>query len=102
MVEDGAPPHTGEAAVNARRELGFIQFDHPTRSLDLNPIETIWRLLKRWVGMMDRVATSLRELWDQLVEAWDSISIKEINRAIDSMPEQVKAVAASKGGYTKY
>ena len=85
VVEDGAPLHTGKAAVNARRELGFIQFDHPTRSPDLNPIETIWHLLKRRVGMMDRVATSLSELWDQLVEAWDSISTKEA--ATGSLPQ---------------
>lgn len=46
IVEDRAPCHKGSATKQVQESLGIHQLSHPPSSPDLNPIESIWRLLK--------------------------------------------------------
>jgi hypothetical protein len=75
---------------------------HWSRSPDPNAIENLWRQLKLKLGRMNRRATSLDELWEQIQQAWDELDIGMVNRLIDSMEGRRLDVAAAKGGYTRF
>jgi hypothetical protein len=68
---------------------------------DLNPIENIWDMMKWEVGKMPQ-ATSLDELWGQIVVAWNNMTPDIITKLYDSLPRRSKAVRMAKGGPTKY
>ncbi len=42
------------------------------------------------------------ELKRAILEEWDRITLDEVNRQIDSMPERVQAVAEACGGPTRF
>lgn len=102
VVEDGAPPHRGKAAQNARQSYGIKSLAHPPNSPDLNPIEPVWILLKDRVANILGFRSSTEEIWEAVQEAWESITIEEINRHTGKMNPRVAAVAAAKGLHTKF
>jgi transposase len=102
VVEDGAPPHRGKAAREAREKYGIHQLPHPPNSPDLNPIEPIWRLLKKRIDNIPGSRANLETLWKATQAAWDSITVEEINRHTSKMNARVAAVAKAKGYQTKF
>jgi hypothetical protein len=65
-------------------------------SPDLNLIETIWRIVKQRLKNRGPILKSA-ELRRAIKAEWDKITLKEINRAISTMPERVKAVLERDG-----
>ena len=51
---------------------------------------------------MNRRATSLDELWEQIQQAWDEIDIGSVNRVVDTMEERRRDVVAAEGSYTRF
>ena len=80
----------------------------PSYSPDLNPIENIWALLKRWVEKKIKAMVAWKEKVVQDVfiavvkKEWDEIPIAAILMSIKSMPDQVQACINAEGGHTKY
>jgi hypothetical protein len=72
----------------AKRQLGIKCESNPPESPDLNPIETIWRTIKQRLKNRGLILDPT-ELRRAIQEEWDNITLEEINRAIDSMPERV-------------
>lgn len=97
VVEDGAPAHCAQHTKNARATLGIKNLTHPPSSPDLNPIETMWLIVKTKVAAMERQATTLEEQWGQVQVAWDAISIETVNALIDTIAERRDALAKAKG-----
>ena len=68
---------------------------HPAQSPDLNPIESIWQIIKsrlrggRWQSIADFKAAIIRE--------WRRISQAQIRRRISEMPWRCKMLAELKG-----
>jgi DDE superfamily endonuclease len=64
---------------------------NPPQSPDLNPIETIWRLVKQRLKNRSLILDPdvLRRC---IEEEWDKITMDEINEAISTMPDRVTAV----------
>jgi DDE superfamily endonuclease len=101
LVEDNDNAHgtRGKAdnkVKQAKRRLGICWEANPPESPDLNPVETIWRIIKQRLknrGVIDD-PTVLRRAIE--VE-WDKITLKEINKAISTMPDRVAAVRERDG-----
>jgi hypothetical protein len=102
VVEDGAPPHRGQAAKLARKRLGIHSLPHPPNSPDLNPIEPIWRMLKNRVYNTPGSRQSLEHLWAITQSTWDSITVEEVNQHTGKMCARVAAVAKAKGLQTQF
>ena len=81
----------------------------PLYSPDLNPIEHVWKALKKTVLDLHPELTevrgedSIREaVGTALQEAW-SLLLKELfDRLMESMEDRVKACIKAKGCHTKY
>ena len=51
MILDGFPSHKSKAVERKARELGTYLVRLPRYSPDLNPIEMIWRAIKRVISL---------------------------------------------------
>ena len=80
----------------AKRRLGIKWESNPPESPDLNPMETIWRMIKQRLKNRGLIldATELRRA---IEEEWDKITIDEINKAIATMPARVKELNERNG-----
>jgi len=74
----------------------------PSQSADLNPIEHVWNYLKVRIGLRDKRPTSIRDLWQVVLEEWEKIPTQYIQSLYTSMPSRVKAVLKAKGRQTRY
>jgi len=72
----------------------------PAYSPDLNPIEGVWRMLKRALG--NRHFETADELWRAIVDAWENIDMAEVRNMLEGMPERMREVIRRRGGYTRY
>jgi len=100
--QDNDPKHTSKKTKEWLEAEGVRVLPWPAQSPDLNPIEHMWHYLKLRLSTYERKATSIHELWERVDKEWNDIAPDMCKRCIDSMPARVKAVIASKGGYTKY
>jgi hypothetical protein len=63
----------------------------PTCSLDLNPIENLWAILKQRVKPLQPMTK------DHLIDVWEHLEMDVVNALVDSMPRQMILVI-QKGG----
>lgn len=69
-------------------------------SPDLSPIENVWRVLKQ--RLKQRRYKNLADLKDAMIQEWDKISQKLINRYIDSMPRRIFNMMCNSGQMTQW
>ncbi|RPB01875.1 hypothetical protein L873DRAFT_1558628, partial [Choiromyces venosus 120613-1] len=72
----------------------------PANSLDLNPIENTWHILKSCLGKhftSEHHPHSEDELWEVLSKEWEEIDQSTLDRLIDSMPEWLADVIKAQG-----
>jgi hypothetical protein len=50
LQQDGAPCHTAKATKNWLRAMNINVLDWLGQSLDLNPIENLWQMMKRKIA----------------------------------------------------
>ena len=70
--------------------------DFPPQSPDLNPIEHLWKHLKR--DKTKYPITCQDTLSHAINECWNSLKPEIIHKLIESMPQRVSAVLKAKGG----
>lgn len=106
-VEDNSKVHgkldtrRNKGLCNAVRiECHINSIDWPPSSPDLNPIENIWRVLKqRLRNRRPHGGWTLSDLKDAMIDIWEKeISIKLINKYIDTMLQRITMVRLRKGG----
>jgi transposase len=101
LLEDNDQAHgtRGEADNKVKRaklRLGIKWEANPPESPDLNPIETIWRIIKQRLksrGLFLNVALLRRAIQEE----WDKITLEEINKVINTMPDRVAALRRREG-----
>ncbi|KAG1157215.1 hypothetical protein G6F36_014261 [Rhizopus arrhizus] len=103
--QDKDPKHTSKLAKQWFVDNNFNS-DHiyswPAQSPDLNPIEHVWHHLKLKLSVYDTKAKGVHELWERIEKEWNTFTVDECRRYIDSMPDRCKAVIKAKGGHTRY
>jgi hypothetical protein len=102
FMQDGAPGHRAQSTIDDLIERG-IKEDWPPFSPDLNPIETVWNWMKDYIQQnYGHLTLSYDRLREVVREAWDSITINQLEELIDSMTERCQDVIDAKGGHTKW
>ena len=100
--QDNDPKHTSKMAQSWFNSHGIELLYWPAQSPDLNPIEHLWAHLKRQLSDYQDHPKGIHELWEQVEEEWEKITMDVCINLIESMPARVMAVLKAKGGYTKY
>lgn len=100
--QDNATCHTSKSTKKWLQEHGIKVFPHPAKSPDVNPIENDWWEMKEIIRVRSHTPTSVNELKQAVLEAWEALTINDINKYVGSMPQRVRAIIAAKGGYTHF
>ncbi|KAG1182388.1 hypothetical protein G6F35_015616 [Rhizopus arrhizus] len=103
--QDKAPKHNSKLGKQWFVD-NYFKSDHifswPAQSPDLNPIEHVWHHHKLKLNVHDTKAKGVHELWEIIEKEWNTFTVDECRRYIDSMPDRCKAVINAKGGHTRY
>jgi transposase len=103
LQHDNDPKHTSTKAKKClHEELQLTLLPWPSQSPDLNPIEHLWKELKKRLAGYETQAKSLAELWERIQLEWEKFTEDDCNKLIESMPSRIRAVLRAKGGHTKY
>lgn len=98
--QDNDPKHTVNRVKNWLTENDCIPMQWPAQSPDLNPIVNLWSIVDR--RLCNRQCNTEAELFQFLLEGWNSLPVDLLNRLVDSLPDRCRAVSESRGFPTKY
>ena len=82
------------------KENNIHRLDWPTQSPDINPIEHVWKRLKKQFSTIK--SKNLDELRKNIEKEFKEIDKNFIHELILSMPRRIQALIKAKGGHTKY
>lgn len=99
--QDGAPCHTARPVKQWLSDcaVDYIE-DWPGNSLDLNPIEILWRIVKS--KLREKDTSSVPKLKDAILEVWNNLDTDMLHNIVDSVPRRLREVIKRKGNVTKY
>jgi len=102
LSQDGAPSHTAKNTINylKRENVSFIkpQMWSPN-SPDLNPVDyAVWGALQQH----NRKFTTVDQLKQAIVEEWNKLSQRFIDRSIDEWRRRLTRVVQQQGGHTEH
>lgn len=103
LMQNGAPGHSAQYTLDELKERGIVPIFWPPFSPDLNPIETIWNIVKNYLQDVygDR-KFSYEQLRAAIREAWESVGQEKIDELVDSMGARCQAVIDAHGMYTRF
>ncbi|CAI2186184.1 19158_t:CDS:1 [Funneliformis geosporum] len=90
LQQDNDPKHTSRIAKNFITENSICIIDWPSNSLDLNPIENMWTIIKD--NVEKRMPQNISELTKFMVEEWDAIAQLTVNNLVMSMKTRCEMV----------
>ena len=109
FVQDNTPIHWSKSTLEwlGTKQITLMEF--PPYSLDLNPIENIWGLLKdiltKQLSHRFPVGSS-EEVQEETVciieDGWWSTLDKNLREVIQSIKKRVDAIIKNKGWYSSY
>ncbi|KAL0156514.1 hypothetical protein M9458_047760 [Cirrhinus mrigala] len=98
--QDNDPKHTAKITKVWLHNNSLTVLEWPSQSLDLNPIEHLWRDLK--MAVHQRLPSNLTELERICKEEWQRIPKSRCEKLVASFPKRLMAVLDQKGASTKY
>ena len=105
LMQDHAPGHAAKDTQDELHSHGIELISWPPYSPDLNPIETIWNIMKDWIAehygsenhpTYDQLQVIVQEVWEQ---AFDEDKIQEL---IEEMQKHCDAVIEANGTYIPF
>ncbi len=104
FMQDSAPSHAARMTRGLLRDWGVDVMTSPPYSPDLNPIETLWCILKDALQRRMPVEENWTqdELRDHLTSCWTEIEREVVDELIDTMQARCQAVIDADGGYTRF
>ncbi len=106
LMQDHAPGHRAKATIAEFERLGIQLIKWPPYSPDLNPIETVWDIMKEWLRFnypeLEDTQTSYKKLRTAVTEAWEAVGQAKFSELLAEMPARCQAVVDAAGLYTKY
>ena len=100
FMQDNAPCNKAMVVMNFLKPDNFTLIDWPPQSLDLNPIQNVWKALGE--RSKARNPKTTEQLWNALQEEWNKITQQDINKLISSCSRRCQNVIEAKGLHTKY
>jgi hypothetical protein len=101
-MQDNTPGHT---AQYTREELGLRDISiifWPLFSPGLNPIETVWDIIKDYIQDYYKEKLSYDKLRIAVKTAWDMITEDKLAELLYTMHKRCETVIAANGMHTKY
>ena len=97
--QDSAPRHKAKLVANWFQTKNVRVLKWPGNSPDLNPIENLWRLIKKYVFTL--TPTTLDELKQTIKEIWcKDIDQNVCKNLTDCMPSRIQKDIKNKGYHT--
>jgi len=100
LIQDNTSRYIAGSIIKELAERGIIAIFWPAFSPDFNPIKTIWNWMKDYIK---RVYGDAKLSYDQLRkairEAWDSITVEQLQELINSTQQRCQDVINAQGGY---
>jgi hypothetical protein len=100
LMEDGALMYCSKASQEWRKLCLTEKLDWPAYSLDLNPLENVWKLLKDAVQHGQTCPRNLEELTMTLEREWRSNSSVKLCNLCHFMLARLHLVIEAKRGHT--
>ena len=102
MQEDNAPWHKAKIVRDYLEKQGVKLLPWPPQSLDLTPIENLWKQIKGRIGHREQRPRNIAQMEEALREVWLQITKESLLCLNASMPRRLDAVIKNKVGPTKY
>jgi transposase len=87
-MQDRAPGHRAGITLVKLAGRGIYPIEWPPFSLDLNPIEKVWNLIKNYIQENFSEKMSYDKLREAVKEAWEKVSDFDLNELIEQMQER--------------
>lgn len=102
LMEDGTPVHRSKVCEEWRQTHLLEKLDWPANSLDLNPIESLWRILKGVLQHGPICPKNLDYLKVVIEREWRLINGTKLLQLCHSMPFRLHAVIEANGRHTRW
>ena len=100
--QDRDSKHTAKIVKTWLENKNFSVMKWPAQSPDMDPIENLWRILKRRLAKYNNTPSGVYKLWERTQQEWYNIESQIIKNLINSMPRRLKTFKKSKEKWTKY
>ena len=100
--QDNAPVHTARSTQEYLHRNDVTCMSWPAQSPDLNIIENLWLLLKRKLQTRVGRIGSKEDLFREIQDIWQGITLDYIRSLYRSIPRRLLNVIRLKGHLTKY
>jgi transposase len=100
--QDNASCHKTAEVRRWLDSKSFKVLEWPAQSPDLNPLETLWAIVKRRLNEFETPPSGMLELWERIEQIWNEVSPETCRELIKSMPKRIEAVLRAKGRWTNF
>jgi len=98
--DDNDPRHRSYLIKEWKKECNITEYNWPSNSPDLNPMENIWNMLKIKVNKVEN--KTINDLIKCTEDKWNEIDKEVINNIIEGMPKRILKVIENNGNYIHY
>ena len=100
LLENNDPNHRSNYTSAWKSAHRIVTLPWPSMSLDMNPIENFWSILKTKVAY--RRPHTIKDLIRAINKEWNNLPKELASRLINSMKNRIEALIDASGDYTMY